>query len=207
MGKVVCFPPPSPQQRSASDIASRQSCRYNGVSMPAQVATTWQSGEPFLVGRWRVEPTLNRLIQGEITVQLEHKAMDVLLCLAERPGEVVTKHELLDAVWQTEFVSDNTLQRRIAELRDGFGDDALNPRYIETIRKRGYRLIAEVAAIDQPADAAPPIPEEPSTDRGRQQPLSWPRRLHTRRTQNSFSAAKQRPHPCGEPSPRAVCWR
>jgi DNA-binding winged helix-turn-helix (wHTH) protein/WD40 repeat protein len=133
--------------------------------VPTQVATTPQFGEPFLVGDWRVEPTLNRLVRGEDSVQLEHKGMDVLLCLAEHPGEVVTKHELLDAVWQTEFVSDNTLQRRIAELRDALGDDALNPRYIETIRKRGYRLIAEIRAADHYVDPTPSIPESQSAER------------------------------------------
>jgi DNA-binding winged helix-turn-helix (wHTH) protein/WD40 repeat protein len=162
MGKVVRFQRPELNGRVPA-VVTRPATPYNGVSMPVQVATTPQSGEPFLVGEWRVEPTLNRLVRGDVTVQLEHKAMDVLLCLAEDAGEVVTKHEILDAVWQTEFVSDNTLQRRIAELRDGFDDDALNPRYIETIRKRGYRLIAEVAAVDQQADAAPLIPEEPPT--------------------------------------------
>jgi len=140
--------------------------------MQPEIATGIENGSSFLLGEWRVEPTLNRLIQGERSVQLEHKAMDVLLCLAGHAGDVVTKHELLDAVWETEFVSDNTLQRRIAELRDAFGDDALDPRYIETIRKRGYRLIAEVGPIRDEADAAPTISDAPPapTDDGNPYP-------------------------------------
>ena len=161
MGKVVRFSP-LPRGAANAGIVPRPATSCNGTRVPTQVATTPQLGEPFLVGDWRVEPTLNRLVRGEVSVQLEHKGMDVLLCLAEHPGEVVTKHKLLDAVWQTEFVSDNTLQRRIAELRDALGDDALNPRYIETIRKRGYRLIAEIGAADQQVETIPAIPELPS---------------------------------------------
>jgi DNA-binding winged helix-turn-helix (wHTH) protein len=93
--------------------------------------------------------------------------MDLLLCLAERAGEVVDKRELVDLVWQTEYVADNTLTRRIAELRDAFGDDARKPRFIETITKRGYRLIAEVRSIDTdrpypPADVDAHPPDEVS---------------------------------------------
>jgi WD40 repeat protein/DNA-binding winged helix-turn-helix (wHTH) protein len=126
--------------------------------MPATIETALQEAEPFLVGDWLVEPRLNRLTRGDSSVQLELKAMDVLLCLAAHAGEVVSKHELFDAVWQTEFVSDNTLARRIADLRDAFGDDAQNPRYIETIRKRGYRLIA---GVNIAGGAAEPVAEFP----------------------------------------------
>ena len=96
---------------------------------------------PFRLGDWLVEPRLNRLSLAGVTVQLELKAMDVLLCLVEHAGELVTKADLVDAVWQTEFVSDNTLANYVAVLRSAFGDDAHEPRYIETIRKRGYRSL------------------------------------------------------------------
>ncbi|MCK5376243.1 MAG: winged helix-turn-helix domain-containing protein, partial [Acidobacteria bacterium] len=129
--------------------------------MPATIETILEAPEPFLVGAWLVEPTLNRLTHGDTSVQLELKAMDVLLCLAAHAGEVVPKHQVLDAVWQTEFVSDNTLARRIAELREALDDDAQNPRYIETIRKRGYRLIAEVSAAGVPAETGSAFPETP----------------------------------------------
>jgi DNA-binding winged helix-turn-helix (wHTH) protein len=132
--------------------------------MPATIESVLEAAEPFLVGDWLVEPTLNRLTRGDTSVQLELKAMDVLLCLAEHAGEVVSKHELFDAVWQTEFVSDNTLARRVADLRDAFGDDAQNPRYIDTIRKRGYRLIAYVNVTGAPEAPAATFPEAPPTE-------------------------------------------
>jgi DNA-binding response OmpR family regulator len=130
MAKVIPFRPKRPPQGAAGarDVARRPARRYNAHAMPATIETVLQEAEPFLIGDWLVEPRLNRLTRGDSSVQLELKAMDVLLCLAVHAGEVVAKHELFDAVWQTEFVSDNTLARRIADLRDAFGDDAQNPR-------------------------------------------------------------------------------
>jgi DNA-binding winged helix-turn-helix (wHTH) protein len=129
---------------------------YNDRSVLTQSATIAPSGEPFLVGEWLVDPSLGRLSRGTQTVRLELKAMAVLLCLVDRAGEVVSKRDLFDAVWRTEFVSDNTLQGRIAELRGAFGDDAGSPRYIETVRTRGYRLIAPIRAAGTIGDCGAP---------------------------------------------------
>ena len=70
--------------------------------------------------------------------------MQVLEVLAETPGEVVTRETLVARVWPGVFVSEDVLHRAIRELRRIFGDDTSNPTYVETIRKRGYRLIAPV---------------------------------------------------------------
>jgi DNA-binding winged helix-turn-helix (wHTH) protein len=105
---------------------------------------TAQSTGSFNVGGWLVVPSLNRVSRGEETVRLELKLMEVLVHLAERTGELVSKRELIDAVWKVEVISDGTLTRAIALLRKALGDDARNPRYIETIPKRGYRFIAPV---------------------------------------------------------------
>jgi len=162
MGKVVQFHPSPPPRAATPGVVPKVAPTYNGTRVPTQVATTLPDGEPFLIGKWLVESTLNRLTRSGISVQIELKAMDVLLCLVEHAGEVVPKNDLLDAVWQTEFVSDTTLQVRIAQLREALGDDAQNPTYIETIRKRGYRLIAKIGAPAD-ADAVPALPESPST--------------------------------------------
>jgi len=53
--------------------------------------------------------------------------MDVLVCLAEHAGELVTRRQLIDTVWATEFITDNTLTHAVAELRNALGDDARNP--------------------------------------------------------------------------------
>ena len=96
------------------------------------------------VGEWRVDPALNELRRGEEAVRLEPKAIEVLRYLAERPGEVVGREALLAAVWPGVVVGDDAITQAIIKLRRALGDDAHAPRYIETISKRGYRLIAAV---------------------------------------------------------------
>ena len=96
-----------------------------------------------LAGRL-VQPELNRISHDGTTAQVEPKVMQVLLRLCERPGEVVSKQELLERVWQGVFVTEDVLVRAVGELRRVFGDDSETPRVIETIRTRGYRLIAPV---------------------------------------------------------------
>ena len=98
----------------------------------------------FRIGEWDVEPGLNRLSGAGGNVRLEPKVMEVLVALAKRPGEVVGKEELIAAVWADTFVTDDVLLRSISELRKALGDDAKEPRFIETITKRGYRLVAGV---------------------------------------------------------------
>ena len=81
-------------------------------------------------------------------MRLEPKVMQVLECLAATPGEVVSRDDLVARVWPDVFVTDDVLHRAIRELRRAFGDDTAKPAYVETIRKRGYRLIAPVRPID-----------------------------------------------------------
>jgi len=102
----------------------------------------------FELGEWLVEPRLNRLSCGEISVQLELKLMELLVFLAGQGGEVVSKVAIIDAVWQTEFIAENTLTHSIADLRRALGDDARNPRFIGTIPKRGYRIVAPVRGLE-----------------------------------------------------------
>jgi len=122
----------------------------------------------FRVGDWLVEPNLNRLSRGDETVRLDLKSMDLLRCLAENAGEVVSTQELVDRVWQVEVVAVGTLTHAVAELRKALGDDARRPSYIETIPKRGYRLIATVSfdAIEEPQVAeVSPAPDEAGEER------------------------------------------
>ncbi len=112
--------------------------------MSQETETVAPSGRPFRLGDWLVEPSLNRLSKGKTTTQLELKVMDVLVCLAEQAGKVVTRQEIVDRVWATEYIADNTLTHAVTELRNALGDDARNPSFIETIHRRGYRLIAPI---------------------------------------------------------------
>jgi Tol biopolymer transport system component/DNA-binding winged helix-turn-helix (wHTH) protein len=106
----------------------------------------------FEVGEWQAHPSLNRLTRGSEEVRLEPKVMQVLEALAETPGEVVTREQLVARVWPGVFVSDDVLHRAIRELRKVFGDETAKPTYIETIRKRGYRLIAPIRPSGNQAD-------------------------------------------------------
>jgi DNA-binding winged helix-turn-helix (wHTH) protein len=113
----------------------------------------------FELGDWTVEPTLDRIWRDDHIVLLRPRAMEVLVCLADLRGQLATKQHLIDTVWHTEFVSENALTHVIAELRTALGDDAQHPRYIETIPRRGYRLVAQVTHHGRapvPAPAPPP---------------------------------------------------
>lgn len=84
---------------------------------------------------------------GDGVVRLRPKLMDLLAAFAHNPGEVLSKHCLLDLVWSDVTVGDASLTVAVGELRDALGDDPESPTYIETIPRRGYRLIAGVSGI------------------------------------------------------------
>ncbi len=101
----------------------------------------------FRVAEWLVEREVGRIVRGSQKHHLRPMLMDLLAFLAERKGQVVTKEEILDGIWSSRFVSESALTRNVAELRRCLGDKAGRPRIIETIPKRGYRLIAEVESL------------------------------------------------------------
>ncbi len=128
---------------------------------------TNEVGVAFRLGDLLVEPTLNRLSRGRTRVQIRPRLMDVLSFLAEHQGEVVSKDTILAAVWVRPFLAESVLSRSIAELRQILGDDAAHPRFIETITKRGYRLVAPVERVGQTTSASipaeqPDLPRKPS---------------------------------------------
>jgi len=100
--------------------------------------------DDFSLGQWLVRPKLNTVQADGGAVRLEPKFMQVLVCLANRPGEVISKEELIRNVWKDTFVTDDVLTRAISELRRILGDDAKQPHIVETVAKRGYRIIAPI---------------------------------------------------------------
>jgi len=102
----------------------------------------------FKLGPWLVQPSLNAVVRNGTTSRLTPKAMEVLVCLAQHASEPVAKEELLRTVWSDAFVGDDVLKRSIAEIRRVLQDDAKEQRFIETIAKRGYRVIAPVEWVD-----------------------------------------------------------
>src|SRR6185503_11083304 len=103
--------------------------------------------EALQVGDWAVEPALNQLSAAGRAAKLEPKAMGVLVYLADRPGEVVSREALLSAVWPGVVVSDDSLTQVVIKLRKALGDTAEKPAYIQTIPKGGYRLVASVVRL------------------------------------------------------------
>jgi len=100
-------------------------------------------------------------------VALTPKAYSVLLYLAQHPGRLVTKQELMDAAWADVFVGDAALKVCIREIRRALNDDVQRPTYIETAHRRGYRFIARVtdsAPSPAAAAAAPFRPSAPVTE-------------------------------------------
>src|SRR5579863_3532702 len=115
----------------------------------------------FLVGEWKVAPPLNLLVHGDSQVRLEPRVMDVLVQLAKRAGEVVPKEQLVENVWLGRYVTDDALSVAIYSLRRSLGDDARRPRYVETVSRRGYRLIASVRPVPGPSTSVQPETIEP----------------------------------------------
>jgi DNA-binding winged helix-turn-helix (wHTH) protein len=82
------------------------------------------------------------LLRNGQAVALAPKPFEVLCALARAPGSLVTKNALLDLVWGHRFVTESVLKTAISEARAALGDDPKEPRYIETVSRRGYRFIA-----------------------------------------------------------------
>jgi TolB-like protein/DNA-binding winged helix-turn-helix (wHTH) protein len=104
---------------------------------------------PFRLGDWAVDPVLNRIARGDETVKLEPRMMRLLLCLAERAGEVVSADDLLDQAWPGVIVTPDSVYQGVAALRRVLGDDPKHPRYIVTVPRQGYRMIAAVSPQEQ----------------------------------------------------------
>ena len=106
------------------------------------------------IGEWWADRTSNQLGRGAERVRIEPKSMEVLIALATRAGEVVSREALLREVWPGVVVGDEALTQSIIKLRRALGDNPRQPSYIETISKRGYRLIAPVGAAPAPLPAS-----------------------------------------------------
>ncbi|MDP1570200.1 MAG: winged helix-turn-helix domain-containing protein, partial [Vicinamibacterales bacterium] len=104
------------------------------------------SGEHYLWDDFRLDAAGFRLERAGAPVPLEPKALDVLLLLVRRAGQLVTKQEIFHAVWPDVAVTDHALTRIVAQLRRALGDEARESRFIETVPTRGYRWIRPIAA-------------------------------------------------------------
>ena len=116
-------------------------------------------------------PELNEIRGPDGTSTVHPKAMDVLVALAVRKGEVVSKQELLDTVWAGVHVGEDVLSTAIWELRRALEDDARTPRFIRTVPRRGYGLVALPQALE--TDAAPVVVRDRRERRGLLRWAGW----------------------------------
>ena len=169
-------PPRSPRpaktlhffSKKSPDHQNRRLAPYScAVQIPQKIS--WRPDTQLRIGDYVADPASNEISADGKTTRLRPILMDVLLRLAADAGSAVNRETLLNDVWPRRMVNDEVLSRAIAELRTALGDDPKQPRYIETLPKVGYRLIAKVVTTGESSDllqatgalpvtSAPPAP-------------------------------------------------
>jgi TolB-like protein/DNA-binding winged helix-turn-helix (wHTH) protein/Flp pilus assembly protein TadD len=147
-------------------------------------------------GTYEVSLQSGEVRKSGLRVRIQQQPMKLLEILLERPGEVVTREELRSRIWVEESFGDfdQAVNIAIAKLRSALGDSAENPRFIETLPKRGYRFIAEVSVVD--ADARPKGPESTVRDLPGTEPQNTePKNKDKNQDAGSTVAPKREPWP------------
>jgi transcriptional activator of cad operon len=103
------------------------------------------------IGDWTVSSNSDQISRGGETARLEIRSLRLLLYLAEHAGEVVSIDELLDKVWAGVTVSPDSVYQAVTTLRRALGDDPKRPKYIATVPRTGYRMVAKVTPVADPA--------------------------------------------------------
>jgi len=106
-------------------------------------------------GPFRLLPAKRLLLQGTTPVHIGSRALDILIALVERAGEVVSKDQLMARVWPNTFVEEGNLKHQVCALRRALGDGHGGNRYIVTISGRGYSFVAPVAVAEDPSQSPP----------------------------------------------------
>lgn len=125
------------------------------------------SPRSFCFGPFVLVPERQLLLRGDTTVRIGGRALDLLTALVERPGEVVTKAELMARVWPSTFVEEANLKVNMSALRQVLGERVDEPNYIATVPGRGYRFVAPVQTSPSPSpveiSAEAAAPNRPAT--------------------------------------------
>jgi len=119
--------------------------------------------DPLLIGDWLADPRDDSLTRGGERVKVEPRTMRLLMRLALTPGAVVSQDELLESVWSGVVVGPASVYQSMSQLRKVLGDTDDPPRYIETVARKGYRLIARVSPPGSSALAPQPLASVPGT--------------------------------------------
>ncbi len=145
-------------QQEAVHVADEPSADTHQADPPEPAngshATVIKFG-PFIADRAR-----GVLLRDGADVHVPPKALDLLLCLLERPGAVVSKEDLIGRVWAGTAVTDASLTEMVRTLRNVLGDDSRLPTYVQTVHRRGYRFIAAIQTDGDEARSAGVGPAE-----------------------------------------------
>jgi len=142
------------------------------VDLGQERESSLADGYLYRFGRFALDSRKRTLSRADSPVALTPKAFDVLLFLAQNPNRLVTKEELLQAVWGDTFVEEGNLTQYISHLRKALGDNAENAQLIVTIARKGYQFTGDVAvaeAADAPKQVAVQVPAPPA----RRHLLAW----------------------------------
>lgn len=127
-----------------------------------------EAAKSYTFGSFRLMPEQRQLLDGDgRAVTLRGKAFDLLQYLIEHRGRVVTKTELLETLWPGSVVEENNLNQAASALRQALGDDAKTPKFVATIKGRGYQFVAEVSADSEAGDAPDAAISESSSRRSK----------------------------------------
>ena len=102
----------------------------------------------YQISDWLYDPIASQLVQGNKKINLQNQVAKVLLELICTNGQLISKKQLLQRAWEGTVVTENSLDKTISELRKVFGDSRTNPMFIETIPKKGYRIIAPIKKVE-----------------------------------------------------------
>jgi DNA-binding winged helix-turn-helix (wHTH) protein/Tfp pilus assembly protein PilF len=106
----------------------------------------------FRLGEWLVKPDDGSLVSSQCVIRLEPLLMELLVFLCSHAGQVVSKPEVLKNIWRNRFVSDGTIKASFYQLRKALGDSSRKPRFIETLPKRGYRVLIQPITLTKSGD-------------------------------------------------------
>ncbi len=128
------------------------------------------ANDPMQIGDWLVDPRDDSLARGSERVKIEPRTMRLLMRLAQAPGTVVSQEELLESVWSGVVVGTASIYQSMSQLRKVLGDTDDPPRYIETVARKGYRLVAQVS----PVNAGPSAATQASATQFGRRAAAWP---------------------------------
>src|SRR5215472_3021924 len=153
---------------------------------------------------FEVDLSARELRKGGVKIKVYGQPFEVLAMLLERPGEIVTREELKQKLWPTDtFVDfDHGVNTAIKRLREALGDSAENPRFVETVPRRGYRFIAPVDAAAAASESSPSVRDNAEAESFPETPINRRKRSHSPSSSELPWLRCSASSPCGNTSLR-----